>query len=98
MVLQTSIELRQAPFVFWITDLSVKDPYYVLPLLMGASMFLQQKTAPSAMDPQQQKMAYIMPVVFTFLFMNFPSGLVLYWFVNNIITGIHQYFIHGKKA
>ncbi|OHB27770.1 MAG: hypothetical protein A2X84_10395 [Desulfuromonadaceae bacterium GWC2_58_13] len=95
-VLLGAIELRQAPFAFWITDLSLKDPYYVTPLIMGATMFIQQKLTPSTMDPIQAKMFMLMPIVFTFLFLNFPSGLVLYWLVNNLLTIIQQYFIHKK--
>jgi YidC/Oxa1 family membrane protein insertase len=90
-VLSVAIELRHAPFVLWITDL-------VTPLLMGATMFIQQKMTPSAMDPAQAKIMLIMPVVFTFLFMSFPSGLVLYWLVNNVLTIAQQYHIYkGKK-
>ena len=95
-VLLGAIELRQAPFAFWITDLSLKDPYYVTPLIMGATMFIQQKLTPSTMDPKQAKMFMLMPVVFTFLFLNFPSGLVIYWLVNNLLTIVQQYFIHKK--
>ncbi len=95
-VLQRAIELRGAPFVFWITDLSVKDPYYVFPIVMGATMVLQQKMTPSAMDPKQAKMMMLMPIVFTFMFLSFSSGLVLYWLVNNIL-GIAQQFYANKK-
>jgi YidC/Oxa1 family membrane protein insertase len=97
-VLLVSIELRQAPFALWITDLSLKDPYYVTPLIMGATMFIQQKMTPSTMDPMQAKLFLIMPVVFTFLFLNFPSGLVIYWLVNNLLTILQQYFINRKAA
>jgi YidC/Oxa1 family membrane protein insertase len=97
-VLSVAIELRHAPFAFWITDLSSKDPYYVTPLLMGATMFIQQKMTPSAMDPAQAKIMLLMPIVFTFLFMSFPSGLVLYWLVNNVLSIAQQYHIYkGKK-
>jgi len=95
-VLLDAIELRHAPFVLWLTDLSAKDPYYVTPLIMGATMFLQQKMTPSNLDPTQAKMFMIMPVVFTFLFLNFPSGLVLYWLVNNVLTIGQQYLINRK--
>ncbi|MCX8070614.1 MAG: membrane protein insertase YidC, partial [Thermodesulfovibrionales bacterium] len=78
------------------TDLSAKDPYYVLPLVMGATMVIQQKMTPSAMDPTQQKIMMIMPVVFTFLFLTFPSGLVLYWLVNNILSIAQQFYINQK--
>lgn len=92
-VLLESIELRQAPFMLWIQDLSSKDPYYVLPLIMGATMFLQQKMNPAPPDPMQAKMMMLMPVVFTVLFLSFPAGLVLYWTVNNILSISQQWFI-----
>jgi YidC/Oxa1 family membrane protein insertase len=92
--LMFSIELRHAPFMFWITDLSDKDPYYVTPLIMGATMFIQQKMTPSNMDEMQQKIMLALPVVFTFMFLNFPSGLVLYWLVNNILTIGQQMYIN----
>lgn len=85
-ILFTSIELRHAPFLLWMTDLSTKDPYYILPLVMGASMFYQQKIQPTQVDPSQAKIMLMMPIVFTFMFLNFPSGLVLYWLTNNILT------------
>jgi YidC/Oxa1 family membrane protein insertase len=97
--LMFSIELRQAPFFFWIQDLSAKDPYYVTPLIMGVTMFIQQKMTPTTgMDPAQAKMMLALPVVFTFMFLNFPSGLVLYWLVNNILTIAQQYYINKKIA
>jgi YidC/Oxa1 family membrane protein insertase len=92
-VLAVAIELRHAPFAFWLVDLAAKDPYYITPLLMGVSMFLHQKMSPSAMDPMQSKMMMIMPVVMTFMFLNFPSGLVLYWLVNNILSILQQHHI-----
>ncbi|MCS5712760.1 membrane protein insertase YidC [Candidatus Berkiella aquae] len=92
-VLLESIELRQAPFILWIQDLSSKDPYYVLPLIMGATMFLQQKMNPAPPDPMQAKMMMFMPVIFTVLFLSFPAGLVLYWTVNNILSISQQWFI-----
>ena len=95
-VLLDSIALRQAPFMFWLTDLSAKDPYYITPLLMGASMFVQQKMTPTTADPMQAKIFMFMPVVFTFLFLNFPSGLVLYWLVNNLLTISQQYYINRR--
>jgi YidC/Oxa1 family membrane protein insertase len=97
-VLLSTIELRHAPFALWITDLSVKDPYYITPVIMGITMFIQQKMTPSTMDPLQAKMMLAMPVVFTFIFLNFPSGLVLYWLVNNILTIFQQYLIYRKPA
>jgi len=90
-ILYTTIELRHAPFFGWIHDLSDKDPYYILPVIMGCTMFIQQKIQPSAMDPRQAKMMLLMPVVFTFFFLSFPSGLVVYWLVNNILTILQQY-------
>lgn len=89
-ILYTTIELRQAPFFFWVTDLSSKDPYYVLPIIMGGTMFLQQYTAPKTMDATQSKIMLFLPGVYTFFFLNFPSGLVLYWLVNNTLTIIQQ--------
>ena len=89
-----SIELRGAPFMGWVTDLSVADPYYVYPVLMGATMFLQQKLTPSMGDPMQQKIMMFLPIVFTFLFLTFPAGLVIYWTVNNILTISQQYYIY----
>ncbi|MBT6601569.1 MAG: membrane protein insertase YidC [Nitrospina sp.] len=89
-----SIELRGAPFIGWIEDLSVADPYYVWPVLMGATMFLQQKLNPAIGDPTQQKIMMMLPIVFTFLFMSFPSGLVLYWTVNNLLTISQQAYIY----
>lgn len=92
-----AIELRHAPFILWITDLSAKDPYYVTPLLMGVTMFLQQKLTPTTGDPRQAKIMMFMPVAFTVLFVNLPSGLVLYWTVNNILTIGHQYFMNRSS-
>jgi YidC/Oxa1 family membrane protein insertase len=92
-VLLGSVELREAPFFAWIIDLSLKDPYYVLPILMGASMLVQQKLNPAPADPMQAKVMMFMPVVFTVLFLNFPAGLVLYWFVNNVLSILQQWFI-----
>jgi YidC/Oxa1 family membrane protein insertase len=95
-VLLGSIELRHAPFMLWITDLSAKDPYYVTPLIMGVTMFLQQKMSPTNMDPTQEKIMLMMPVVFTFMFLNFPAGLVLYWLTNNLLTILQQYLIRRQ--
>ncbi len=95
-VLLGSIELRHAPFMMWITDLSAKDPYYVTPLVMGFTMFLQQKMTPTNMDPTQEKIMMMMPVVFTFMFLNFPSGLVIYWLTNNLLTILQQYLIRRQ--
>lgn len=113
-VLGSCIELRHAPFVLWITDLSAPDrlfnfsfriplmqaPYGipVLTLLMGASMFIQQKMTPTVGDPAQAKMMMFLPVIFTFMFINFPSGLVLYWFVSNILTIAQQYGMKRSRT
>ena len=96
-VLLESYELRHAPFMLWITDLSVQDPYYVLPLLMGLSMFLMQKMQPVAptMDPMQVKMMQWMPVIFTVFFLWFPAGLVLYWLVGNLVAITQQKIIYA---
>lgn len=96
-VLMVAIELRHAPFIFWIVDLSAKDPYYITPILMGITMLIQQKMTPMG-DPTQAKMMMLMPIVFTFIFINFPSGLVIYWLVNNIITIFEQYLIKTVYA
>ncbi|UZJ43753.1 membrane protein insertase YidC [Marinimicrobium sp. C6131] len=92
-VLMESVELRHAPFFLWIQDLSVKDPYYVLPLLMGLTMFIQFKLNPTPPDPTQAKIMQLMPIVFTFLFLFFPAGLVLYWVTNNTLSITQQYII-----
>jgi len=113
-ILLISIELRHAPFMLWITDLSAPDtlfghlPAYIpliggfaigpLPILMGATMVIQQKMTPTSLDPTQNKMMMIMPVVFTFLFLNFASGLVLYWLMNNIFSIAQQFYVNQKLA
>ena len=89
-----SIELRGAPFIGWIKDLSVADPYYIWPVVMGVTMFIQQKLNPSIGDPTQQKIMMFLPIVFTFLFMSFPSGLVLYWTINNVLTISQQAYVY----
>lgn len=90
-----AVELRHAPFFGWIQDLSAQDPYYILPLLMGASMFLLQKMSPTPVaDPMQQKVMTFMPVIFTVFFLWFPSGLVLYWLTSNLITMAQQWVIY----
>ena len=95
--LMYSIELRHSPFCWWIQDLSAKDPYYITPIIMGATMFIQQKMSPPMGDPMQAKIMLLMPVVFTFLFVNFPSGLVLYWLFQNILSIGQQYYINKRK-
>jgi YidC/Oxa1 family membrane protein insertase len=92
-VLQSTFEMRHAPFFLWIRDLAAKDPIYLAPLVMGASMVIQQKMTPTAADPAQAKMFMLMPIMFTFLFLSFPSGLVLYWLVNNVLSIAHQYYM-----
>ncbi|MDO9351306.1 MAG: membrane protein insertase YidC, partial [Deltaproteobacteria bacterium] len=94
--LQNSIEMRHAPFILWIMDLSAKDPIYITPIIMGATMVLQQKMTPTAADPAQAKIFMLMPIMFTFLFLNFPAGLVLYWMVTNILSIAHQYYMNKK--
>ena len=95
-VLLESVELRQASFVFWLKDLSVYDPFFVLPLAMGATMFVQQKLNPAPPDPLQARIMMALPFVFTFLFLFFPSGLVLYWFINNLLSIAQQWIITRK--
>jgi len=95
-VLLETVELRQADFIFWLTDLSSKDPYYVLPVIMGVSMYIQQKLNPAPMDPIQQKVLSFLPFIFTAFFAFFPSGLVLYWVVNNILSIGQQWYITRK--
>jgi len=92
-VLLESVQLRHAPFMFWITDLSVKDAYFVLPILMGISMFIQMQLNPAPPDPMQAKVMKIMPVMMTVFFLWFPSGLVLYWLVNNVLSISQQWII-----
>ena len=107
-LLVVSIEFRHSPFMLWINDLSVKDPFYVTPILMGITQYISQKMTPTSADPTQQRMMLIMPVIMTIFFMNFQSGLVLYWLTNNILQIGQQYIMnrimkkkkrdtHGKK-
>lgn len=95
-VLFESVELRHAPWILWIQDLSVKDPLFILPVLMGASMFFQQKLNPTPPDPTQAKVMQMLPILFTFFFMFFPAGLVLYWTVNNVLSIAQQWYITRK--
>ena len=97
-VLLESVELRQAPFILWLTDLSRADPFYVLPVLMGASMFAQQFLNPTPLDAMQRNIMMSLPVVFTIFFLWFPSGLVLYWLVNNVLSIAQQWYITRKLA
>jgi YidC/Oxa1 family membrane protein insertase len=92
-VLLESVEMRYAPFILWIQNLSGMDPYFILPVIMGISMWAQQKLNPAPVDPVQQKVFQFMPLVFTFMFAFFPSGLVLYWVVNNILSITQQWII-----
>jgi YidC/Oxa1 family membrane protein insertase len=99
-----SIELRHAAFIpyvpftdiIWLADLSAKDPFYVTPVIMGATMLLQQKMTPAPGDPMQAKMMMLMPVVFTFIFLTFPAGLVVYWLINNVLSIAQQYYLLKK--
>ena len=92
-MLSESIELRHAPFMLWIHDLSAQDPYFILPIIMGLSMFLQQMLNPAPPDPMQAKVMRMLPVIFTFFFLWFPAGLVIYWITNNLLSMAQQYFI-----
>ncbi|MBH3426666.1 membrane protein insertase YidC [Pseudomonas alkylphenolica] len=92
-VLLESVEMRQAPWMFWITDLSIKDPFFILPIIMGATMFIQQRLNPTPPDPMQAKVMKLMPIIFTFFFLWFPAGLVLYWVVNNCLSIAQQWYI-----
>ena len=95
-VLLESVELRQAPFALWLHDLSIPDPYFVLPIIMGVSMFAQQLLNPAPIDPVQKKVMMALPLVFTVFFLWFPAGLVLYWVVNNILSIAQQWYITNK--
>jgi len=92
-VLFESVELRHAPFLLWIHDLAAIDPYFVLPLLMGATMFVQMQLNPAPLDPMQAKIMKLMPIMFTVLFLFFPAGLVLYWLVNNVLSIAQQWWV-----
>ena len=97
-ILSIAIELRRAPFMLWISDLSSKDPYYVTPIIMGGTQLIQQvMTSSSIPDPAQRRIMYLMPIMFTWIFLSFPSGLVLYWLVNNLL-GIGQQYLINKQA
>jgi YidC/Oxa1 family membrane protein insertase len=88
--------MRQAPFILWIGDLSSRDPYFVLPLLMGVAMFVQQKLNPAPPDPIQAKVMQILPIMFTGFFAFFPAGLVLYWLTNSVLSVVQQWNINRK--
>ncbi|MCM2331208.1 MAG: membrane protein insertase YidC [Pseudomonas sagittaria] len=91
-----SVEIRQAPWLGWIVDLSIKDPYFILPIIMGATMFFQQTLNPTPPDPMQARVMKLMPIIFTFFFLWFPAGLVLYWVVNNVLSIAQQWYINRK--
>jgi YidC/Oxa1 family membrane protein insertase len=91
-MLSQAIEIKGAPFIWWIHDLAARDPYYITPLLMGLTMFWQQRMTPTTADPTQQKVMMIMPFMFTFMFLPQPSGLAIYWFVSNLWGIGQQYF------
>lgn len=93
-VLMESVELRHAPWILWIQDLSAMDPWFILPLIMGATMYFQQMLNPQPTDPMQAKVFRLMPIIFTVFLLFFPAGLVLYWIVNNLITIAQQWFIN----
>jgi YidC/Oxa1 family membrane protein insertase len=95
-VLLESVEIRHSPWIFWIADLSAKDPLFILPLVMGASMLLMQKMQPMPTDPTQAMVMKVMPIAFTFFFMIFPSGLVLYWTVNNLLSMLQQWYVNRQ--
>ena len=92
-VLLASVEIKDAPWIFWIKDLSSPDPFYILPLIMAATMFIQMKLNPTPPDPLQAKIMMMMPIVFSIFFFFFPSGLVLYWLVNNVVSIAQQWSI-----
>jgi len=95
-VLLSTVEMREAPFIFWIHDLSAADPYYVLPVIMGITQFIQTRLNPTPPDPVQAKLMMIMPLAFTIFFVFFPAGLVLYWIVSNILSILQQWYITRK--
>ncbi len=94
----SSIELYQQPFFGWITDLSAHDPYFVLPVLMGITMFFQQKLTPTTMDPTQAKILNFMPIIFCIFMLSLPSGLTLYNFISALFGVIQQYFLLRDKS
>ena len=97
-VLLESVEIRHTPWIFWIQDLSAKDPFFVLPIIMGGSMLLMQKMQPMPTDPMQAKVMKLMPIMFTVFFMFFPAGLVLYWTVNNLLSMLQQWVVNTQLA
>ena len=98
-VLSNAIELKAAPWIFWVEDLAAMDPYFILPVLMGATMFLHQRITPTNFtDPMQEKIMKFLPLIFTFFFVTFPAGLTLYWFVNNLFSIAQQYYVNHLFA
>lgn len=95
-VIIQSVEFRLAPWMFWVKDLAVHDPYYILPVIMGVLMFVQQKMSPPPPDPTQAKVMMFMPVIFTVFFLHFPAGLVLYWITNTLFTICHQFYVYKR--
>ena len=97
-VLLSSVEIRQAPWILWITDLSAKDPLFILPILMTLSSLLQTALNPVPPDPMQAKMMWFMPLIFSFMFFMFPAGLVLYWLTNNVLSIAQQWVINVRMG
>ncbi|WP_245391485.1 membrane protein insertase YidC [Sulfurospirillum diekertiae] len=98
-VLQNAIELKGAPWIFWVHDLAIKDPYFILPVLMGITMFLHQRITPTTFtDPMQEKIMKFLPLIFTFFFVTFPAGLTLYWFTNNVASIVQQFYVNKLFA
>jgi len=97
-VLVESVEMRQAPFMLWVNDLSSRDPFFVLPLLMGVAMFFQTRMSPAPPDPMQARVMQLMPVIFTGMFLFFPAGLVLYWLTNTALSILQQWRINKIVA
>jgi YidC/Oxa1 family membrane protein insertase len=93
-MLSVSIELRQAPWILWIRDLSQRDPYYVIPVLMGVSMLVMQKMTPTTVDPSQARIMMVMPLVFSIMFVRAQSGLTLYWLTSNVVGVVQQFFMN----
>ena len=95
-VLVESVELRHAPWILWIQDLSAMDPWFILPIFMGVTMYAQQMLSPQPTDPMQAKVMRFLPIIFTVFMLFFPAGLVLYWTVNNLFTMGQQYLVNRK--
>jgi YidC/Oxa1 family membrane protein insertase len=95
-VLMESVELRHAPWMLWINDLSAMDPWFVLPLIMGVTMYVQQMLNPQPADPMQAKVLRLLPIIFTVFLLFFPAGLVLYWIVNNLLTIAQQWTVNQQ--